>query len=101
MVEWEVYGTPPTPILTSANAVTVPEGGTATFQVKLNTASGQPHDGDRQPGQRGHGYHRAVGRFAGVQRLQLEHRPDGDAGGGGRRGHGELLGDHPVQRDRG
>ena len=42
VVEWEVYGAPPAPpalaILTSADAVTVPEGGTATFQVKLNTA---------------------------------------------------------------
>ena len=39
VVEWEVYGAPPAPaILTSADTVTVPEGGTATFQVKLNTA---------------------------------------------------------------
>ena len=38
VVEWEVYGTPIQTILTSANAVIVPEGGgTATFQVKLNT----------------------------------------------------------------
>ena len=41
-VEWEVYGAPPAPpplaILTSADAVTVPEGSNATFQVKLNTA---------------------------------------------------------------
>ena len=42
-MEWEVYGTPPAPaILTSADAVTVPEGGTATFQVKLNTAPVSP-----------------------------------------------------------
>ena len=48
VVEWEVYGTPlassaPAPaILTSANAVTALEGGTATFQVKLNTAPVNP-----------------------------------------------------------
>ena len=44
VVEWEVYGIPgATPaILTSANAVTVPEGGTATFQVKLSTAPVNP-----------------------------------------------------------
>ena len=37
-VEWQVFGTPPTPaILTSADAVIVSEGGTATFQVRLNT----------------------------------------------------------------
>ena len=42
-MEWEVYGPPPAPaILTSTNAVTVPEGGTATFQVKLNTAPVSP-----------------------------------------------------------
>ena len=40
VVEWEVYGPPA--ILTSANAVTVPEGGTANFQVKLNTAPLNP-----------------------------------------------------------
>ena len=34
VVEWEVYGPPV--ILTSTNAVTVPEGGNATFQVRLN-----------------------------------------------------------------
>ena len=42
MVEWEVYGAPAPAILTSADAVTVPEGGTATFQVKLNTAPVSP-----------------------------------------------------------
>ena len=43
VVEWEVYGIAPAPvILTSANAVTVPEGGTASFQVKLNTAPVSP-----------------------------------------------------------
>ena len=173
-MEWEVYGTPA--ILTSTNAVTVPEGTNATFQVRLNyippspttvtvsrvsgdtnitvlsgdslvfntnnwninqtvtlgaakdpdwtngsavircsapgivgndvtateddnTAAGNPdqrecghgagrrhgelpgqaqhgsaqsHDGDRQPGERGSEYQCAVGRVAGVQRLQLE-----------------------------
>ena len=34
VVEWEVYGPPV--ILTSTNAVTVPEGSNATFQVRLN-----------------------------------------------------------------
>ena len=42
VVEWEVYGPPPPPpapaILTSTDSVAVPEGSTATFQVKLNTA---------------------------------------------------------------
>ena len=40
MVEWEVYGKPPDgpAILTSADAVIVPEGSNATFQLKLNTA---------------------------------------------------------------
>ena len=33
---------PPLGILTSTNAVTVPEGGTASFQVKLNTAPVSP-----------------------------------------------------------
>ena len=43
VVEWEVYGAPLTPaILTSADAVTVPEGSNATFQVKLNTAPTNP-----------------------------------------------------------
>ena len=46
VVEWEVYGEPPPPpppaILTSADAVTVPEGSNATFQVKLNTAPTNP-----------------------------------------------------------
>jgi hypothetical protein len=44
VVEWEVYGIPSaTPaILTSTNAVTVPEGGAATFQVKLSTAPVNP-----------------------------------------------------------
>ena len=40
MVEWEVYGPPA--ILTSTNAVTVPEGSNATFQVKLSTAPLSP-----------------------------------------------------------
>ena len=40
VVEWEVYGPPA--ILTSADAVTVPEGGNATFQVKLNYAPVNP-----------------------------------------------------------
>ena len=34
-------------------------------------SAGQPDDGDRQPGQRRHGYHGAVGRFAGVQRSRI------------------------------
>ena len=48
VVEWEVYGTtlvssaPALTILTSADSVTVPEGGTAAFQVKLNTAPVSP-----------------------------------------------------------
>ena len=43
VVEWEVYGTPSAPvIMTSADAVTVPEGGTATFEVKLNIAPVNP-----------------------------------------------------------
>ena len=42
VVEWEVYGTPPLEILTSTNAVTVAEGGTATFDVRLNTAPISP-----------------------------------------------------------
>ena len=43
VVEWEVYGAPPPlDILTSTNAVTVPEGGTATFQVKLDSAPVNP-----------------------------------------------------------
>ena len=39
VVEWEVYGTPEVPqaILTSANAIAVPIGGTTNFHVKLNT----------------------------------------------------------------
>ena len=40
----------PPVILTSTNAVTVPEGGTATFQVKFNTAPVSPYDGDCQSG---------------------------------------------------
>ena len=87
----EQDNTPALAILTSTNAVTVAEGGTATFQVKLNTAAGQSHDGDGQSGQRGHGHHRAVGRFAGVRRLQLEYEPDGDALGGGRCGPGRTV----------
>ena len=42
VVEWEVYGTPPMDISTSADAVTVPEGGTTNFQVKLNNAPVSP-----------------------------------------------------------
>ena len=43
VVEWEVYGIAPAPaILTRTDAVTVPEGGTATFQVKLETAPAEP-----------------------------------------------------------
>ncbi|MFH0908252.1 MAG: MBG domain-containing protein [bacterium] len=39
VVEWEVYGVAPPPvILTSAEAVAVPKGGTATFQVRLDVA---------------------------------------------------------------
>ena len=73
-------------ILTSTNAITVPEGGTATFQVKLNTAPVKFDDDDRQPGQRARGSLRPDREFAGVQRHQLEHVSGSNAFGGGRRG---------------
>ena len=94
----EEDNTPALAIVTSTNAVTVAEGGTADFQVKLNTRAAESHDGDGQPGQRGYGHQRAVGRIAGVRRVQLEYEPDGDAGGGVRCGPGRRFGDHPVQR---
>ena len=43
VVEWQVYGVPPEPvILTSTNAVIVPIGVTATFQVKFNALVANP-----------------------------------------------------------
>ena len=41
------------------------------FQVKLNTQPLESHDGDGQPGQRGYGHQRAVGRIAGVRRRPI------------------------------
>ena len=85
-------------ILPSANAVTVPEGGTAIFQVKLNTAPVSPTTV-------------TVSRVSGdtditvqsggslvFNAIHLEHQSDSDAGGGGRRGPGQRFGGHPVQR---
>ena len=100
VVEWEVYGRHRA-ILTSANAVTVPEGSTATFQVKLNYAPPSPTTV-------------TVSRVSGDTDItvqsgaslvfnasNLEHLPDGDAGGGVRFGPGQRFGGHSVQRARG
>ena len=94
----EEDNTPALAIVTSTNAVTVAEGGTAELPGQAEHRSAESHDGDGQPGQRGYGHQRAVGRIAGVRRLQLEYEPDGDAGGGVRCGPGRRFGDHPVQR---
>ena len=99
VVEWEVYGAPPAPaILTSANAVTVPEGGTATFQVKLNTAPVSPTtvtvsrvSGDTDiTVQSGASLVFNASNWNTYQTVTLAAAEDAD--------YGELLGGHPVQR---
>ena len=70
----EQDSTPPPVILTSTNAVSVPEGGTTEFQVKLDSA---PDNSTTVTVSRVSGdvdLSRAVGHLAGVQRFQLEHR---------------------------
>ena len=96
----EEDNTPGLAILTSTNAVSVPEGGTTNFQVKLNTEPINPTtvtvswvSGDTNLSVQS-------GTFAGVQSRRLEHRSDSDAVGGGRSGSNQRFGAHPMQRAR-
>ena len=74
-------------IVTSMNAVTVPEGGTASFQVKLNTAPVDPTTVTVSRVSGDTNIYRPVGCIAGVQRFQLGYLSDRNTVGGGRRGH--------------
>ena len=62
----EADNTLPLEIQTSADAVTVPEGSNATFQVKLKSDPVSPTTVTVSRFSGDDGYHRAVGRFARV-----------------------------------
>ena len=78
-------GQPPvTPqLVVSPTAVTVPEGATAAYTVRLSAAPSGPVTVTSVPEPGDTEHHRGGGGFAHVHRADVVERPDGDAGRGG------------------